>query len=222
LKFCYETLRSGTPADVARDLTGLREAARAARRHLTGEALPPPGRRGKPWRFWGTTYTDVFEAAAGAGEYVLAVARECTRRPATDDAPALSPEVVVAEYDRFRRNLRRCGRQRLAMGDPSPLLAEIRRAVLRWARGDRQAVRLGGRWKDPAVVRGKSKNFRSYVEFKVIKALVEAGREGLDKDRLEGVAPSARRVIRTLCQDPDWSTVIQRPGTKGNRYRIIQ
>jgi hypothetical protein len=201
LKFCYETLRSGTPADVARDLTGLREAARAARRHLSGEALPPPGRRGKPWRFWGTTYTDLFEAAVGAGEYVLAVARECTQRPATDDAPAFSPEVVVAEYNRFRRNLRRCGRQRLAMDDPSPLLARIRRAVLLW---------------------GTSKNFSSYLEFKVVKALMEAGREGLDKDRLEEVAPSARRVIRTLCQDPDWSTVIQMAGAKGNRYRIIQ
>lgn len=54
----------------------------------------------------------------------------------------------------------------------------------------------------------------------VVTALIEARDEGLTKDPLERVRPSARRILKDLRRDPDWAEVILMPGQTNGRYRI--
>jgi hypothetical protein len=82
------------------------------------------------------------------------------------------------------------------------------------------SVILGETWKDPAFVRGVKKKFKAPNQFKVIKALLAAGSEGLDKDKLEEVASGARTILRELRKDADWKAVIDTAQVKGGGYRL--
>lgn len=92
-----------------------------------------------------------------------------------------------------------------------------------------EVARVEARTKGPVVltspnavvlVSGKSKGPLNYPEYKVMKALVEAGPDGLSKDQLEIVQADARRILNRLREDPDWAAVIHMANTKGNRYRL--
>jgi hypothetical protein len=86
---------------------------------------------------------------------------------------------------------------------------------------DEPPVQMGATWNDPVTVLGHRKDL-DYNQWKLIKALVGAGQDGLEKDKLEAVLPSARDQLKRLRQDPDWGQVISMPGKKGNGgYRII-
>jgi transcriptional regulator with XRE-family HTH domain len=81
------------------------------------------------------------------------------------------------------------------------------------------AIRLDGP-SQPIMVSGQPKQV-TFVRYKVIKALVEAGQNGLSKTELEAVSPWARQMLKTMASsDPDWKKVIHMPGVTGGRYRV--
>jgi hypothetical protein len=81
-------------------------------------------------------------------------------------------------------------------------------------------VVLTGDWKDGATVLREHKTIETYTAWRLIKALLHAGPDGLDKDAIEAVASNARTILRTLRQDPDWAQVIEMAERRGGRYRI--
>jgi hypothetical protein len=85
-----------------------------------------------------------------------------------------------------------------------------------------EVVVLGSSWKEPVYVLGKPKRFTAPGQFRVVKALADAGTDGLAKDELEKVNETARRTLRALrTTDGDWSAVIQMAEVKGGRYRLV-
>lgn len=73
----------------------------------------------------------------------------------------------------------------------------------------------------PPVVNGRKKRLLTFGQFRVVKALLESGNEGLTKDVLERVNSDARKILKRLAaSDPDWKSVIQFAGSKGRGYRI--
>jgi len=58
------------------------------------------------------------------------------------------------------------------------------------------------------------------AQYEVVEALLDAGEEGLTKDALETVRPSARRILNELKKDPEWDEVILMAGQTNGRYRI--
>lgn len=87
------------------------------------------------------------------------------------------------------------------------------------AAGPVPAVVLRGKG-ESCTVAGKSKPPLSDAEHAVVSALIEAKEDGLSKDGLESARPSARRILRDLSRDPDWSGVILLPGRTNVRYRL--
>lgn len=77
-----------------------------------------------------------------------------------------------------------------------------------------------GRAGDACTVKGTPKKALTDGQYKVVAALIEAGDEGLTKDALEAVRPSARRMLDDLRKDCDWASVILMPGQTNGRYRI--
>ncbi len=73
---------------------------------------------------------------------------------------------------------------------------------------------------EPCNVLGKEKKPLTDAQYAVISRLLEAGTEGLSKDALEAVRPSARRILRNLRKDKDWAKVIRMPGQTNGRYRL--
>jgi hypothetical protein len=79
--------------------------------------------------------------------------------------------------------------------------------------GEGRPVRLFGKEKPPLTV----------AQYDVVKALIEAGPRGLTKDELElkSGRGGARKTLRLLLDDPDWSRVVAMAGKTGQRYRIM-
>jgi len=78
-----------------------------------------------------------------------------------------------------------------------------------------------GRQGEPCQVLGKPKDALTDGQYAVVAALLKAGADGMTKDALENIRPSARNILRNLRkQDPDWSTVILMPGKTNVRYRV--
>lgn len=73
---------------------------------------------------------------------------------------------------------------------------------------------------EPCVVCGKPKKPLTDAQHAVISALLRAGDAGLNKDGLEAIRASARRILKDLCEDPDWADVVLLPGQTNGRYRI--
>lgn len=72
-------------------------------------------------------------------------------------------------------------------------------------------------------VHGKEKRKLTLVQYKTIKALLDAGDNGLTKDELveKSGHSDARGALRRLKNsDPDWEKVIHFPGLSGGRYRV--
>ncbi len=69
-------------------------------------------------------------------------------------------------------------------------------------------------------VMGREKPPLTHAQRAVIKALIEAGEDGLSKDELEAVRPSARRILTHLRRDSDWAQVIVMAGGTNGRYHI--
>jgi hypothetical protein len=69
-------------------------------------------------------------------------------------------------------------------------------------------------------VRGNSKKPLTDGQYAVVMALLLAGDEGLNKDGLEAVRASARRILKQLREDADWAEVVVMPGQTNGRYRI--
>lgn len=84
---------------------------------------------------------------------------------------------------------------------------------------DRPIVQLGRRG-EPCFVLGQPKKPPTDAEYAILAALIAAGEEGLNKDAMEAVRASARRILKRLCGDPDWARVILLPGQTNGRYRI--
>lgn len=72
----------------------------------------------------------------------------------------------------------------------------------------------------PCRVLNKEKPALTDAKYAVVKALLDAGKEGLTKDALEAVRSSARRILNDLREDPDWAEVILMAGQTNGRYRI--
>jgi hypothetical protein len=90
------------------------------------------------------------------------------------------------------------------------------------AKAEDPPVILTGRSKQP-LVRGKLKGKLTYARYNVIKALLDAGQDGLTLDNL--IAKSrhtdARKILKRLSDsDPDWGAVIHSAGQTGGRYRL--
>ncbi len=77
-----------------------------------------------------------------------------------------------------------------------------------------------GRRGEPCTVNGKQKPPLTDGQHAVVEALIEAGEQGLKKDSIQGVRASALRMLDDLRADPDWATVIVKPGQTNGRYRI--
>ena len=83
-------------------------------------------------------------------------------------------------------------------------------------------VRLYGPGEKP-IVNGKSKPLLSRAQYKVVCALIQAGQDGLTKDKLDKKSGcgDARKTMRRLADsDPDWKQVLLFPGKPGVGYRI--
>lgn len=77
-----------------------------------------------------------------------------------------------------------------------------------------------GRPGESCFVFGRQKKPLTDGQHAVVSALMMAGDEGLTKDGLEAVRPSARRILKTLREDIDWAKVVVLPGQTNGRYRI--
>jgi hypothetical protein len=76
---------------------------------------------------------------------------------------------------------------------------------------------------DQPIVNGRTKNRLTLPRFHVIKALMEAGRDGLSKDELvdrSGHGDAVNILKRLAKSNADWDAVIQLGETPGGRYRI--
>jgi hypothetical protein len=73
----------------------------------------------------------------------------------------------------------------------------------------------------PCYVRGREKPPLTDGTRAVIEALLDAGSEGLSKEGLQGVRPSALRMLKDLREDPDWQAVILMARRTNGRYRIV-
>jgi len=82
-------------------------------------------------------------------------------------------------------------------------------------------VILGKRGDDP-IVRGNKKARLLVSQYNVIKALLDAGDEGLSKNALEEKSghTDAVNILKRLRKDADWERVIQLGKRAGGRYRI--
>jgi hypothetical protein len=80
-----------------------------------------------------------------------------------------------------------------------------------------------GKPTDEPVVHGKRKPRLTAPRYKVVKALLEAGEDGLSKDSLatESGHTDAVGILKRLAEsDDDWRAVILLAGVPGGRYRI--
>ncbi len=77
-----------------------------------------------------------------------------------------------------------------------------------------------GRPGEPCTVNGKQKRALTDGQHAVVQALIDAGEQGMKKDSIQGVRASALRMLDDLRADPDWATVIVKPGQTNGRYRI--
>ena len=80
-----------------------------------------------------------------------------------------------------------------------------------------------GSFGDPVHVNGKEKPSLTWAQYHVVKALIEAGNDGLTKDQLDVKSGrfEARKILRRLANsDPDWAAVIKMAGRPGCHYRI--
>lgn len=81
-------------------------------------------------------------------------------------------------------------------------------------------VQLSGKGQSCQVL-GKPKPAVTDAQYDVVQALLQAGEQGLTKDALEAVRPSARRALRWLADgDSDWKSVVSFPTSPGVGYRI--
>jgi hypothetical protein len=92
--------------------------------------------------------------------------------------------------------------------------------VVRTAEAAFGPVALFGPARKP-VVYGNEKERLTLVQHDVVQALVVAGNDGLNKDELEAVAPSARKALYRLAKDPDWARALVRPGARGGPGTIL-
>lgn len=73
------------------------------------------------------------------------------------------------------------------------------------------------------IVNGKSKPVLTPAQYAVVIALIEAGPDGLTKDRFDrksGHGDSRKIMKRLADSDPDWRAVLLLAGKTGGRYRI--
>jgi hypothetical protein len=90
------------------------------------------------------------------------------------------------------------------------------------ARERTQRVVLGGMEEGPIVL-GKTKRKLTRPQYNVVKALLDAGDDGLTKDELVNKSRhgDARGILKRLADsDSDWKEVIRFAGRTGGRYRI--
>jgi hypothetical protein len=83
-------------------------------------------------------------------------------------------------------------------------------------------VVLGG-FGDQPIVCGKVKSRLTWAQYRVVKALLDAGDDGLTKDELDAKSghSEARKILKRLHDsDRDWAAVVHLPGRPGLRYRI--
>ncbi len=77
---------------------------------------------------------------------------------------------------------------------------------------------------DPPIVNGKEKDPLTTAQYCAVKALLDAGDNGLTKDMLDKKSGhgDTRKILKRLAEkDPDWKNVIHFAETTGKRYRIF-
>jgi hypothetical protein len=67
---------------------------------------------------------------------------------------------------------------------------------------------------------GREKSPLTDAQRAIVTALLKAGADGMTKDALEQVRSGARKTLRLMCKDLDWSKVLLMPGRTNGRYRI--
>jgi hypothetical protein len=90
------------------------------------------------------------------------------------------------------------------------------------ASGPRPAVTLRGQ-ADAPIVRGKEMPRLTVARYCVVKALVDAGNDGLSTDDLvskSGCGGAVNTLKALVRSSPEWGAVIALPGAPGLRYRI--
>ncbi len=73
------------------------------------------------------------------------------------------------------------------------------------------------------VVKGRPKRSLTLPQHDTVRALVEAGERGLNKDDLVNNSghPDAINIVKRLAKsDPDWGSILHLPGRSGERYRV--
>jgi hypothetical protein len=81
-----------------------------------------------------------------------------------------------------------------------------------------------GKCSDAPIVNGKKKVPLTPAQYDVVKALLDAGENGLTKDLLDRNSKhgDARKILARIAnKDDDWKGVIHFPGITGGRYRIF-
>jgi hypothetical protein len=73
---------------------------------------------------------------------------------------------------------------------------------------------------DCPVVYGKKKPPLTFIQYKLVKMLIEAGENGCTKSQLTAVSSDFWRVLKKLQKQTGWDRAIQFPGRPHGRYII--
>jgi hypothetical protein len=144
--------------------------------------------------------------------------------------PAEWRQLLSAQH--YRREPTRTIAAETAEGAPGPAasatsttdvtVVELNDSTLRKDSPRGTAVILGKSGGRP-IVCGKSKAPLTLARYNIVKALIDAGDDGLTGDELAERSGhgGAVNVLKSLAKsDPDWRSVIQLPGKPGGRYRL--
>lgn len=103
-------------------------------------------------------------------------------------------------------------------GDP-PHAGEIPEATTATRMEELPPVEIGDPGTPCFVLREQKKPLTD-AQRAVVTGLLKAGSNGLSKDALEAIRPSARRILKKLREDADWAQVILMAEQTNGRYRI--
>lgn len=181
----------------------------------------------------GEISTSLVEVVVEAAEQLWAYQRQdgISPLPVSDVLHRLGVSDLNSQFARNVQRSLEAAKDEITAHDKRAVAAIVARVKLRHKRDLRitkapaeissaqPAVQLG-RPGEACYVLSKEKKPLTDGQQAVISRLLESGSEGMSKDALEAVRPSARRILKTLRKDPDWAKVILMPGQTNGRYRL--
>jgi hypothetical protein len=134
-----------------------------------------------------------------------------------DDAICVAAKGKTVAWDRLA-NWNELASLRDAL-DRLPLAIPLSAAGIRPVALSRKVILYD--FKDKPVVNGKEKPVLKPNHYKLVRALIEAGGEGLKKSRLDGINSDYWKALKALKEsDRDWDQVIHFPGPGNHGYWI--